>query len=131
MAQDPESEARMLAISKELRCLVCQNETLADSQAALAEDLRVEVRALIKQGKNDQEIKDYLVARYGDFVLYRPKVEPSTWLLWFGPFVLLGASVGGLVLFLKRRNQETPVLELSAEEKAKARALLKEPGESA
>lgn len=131
MAQDPENEARMLAISKELRCLVCQNETLADSQAALAEDLRVEVRALIKQGKNDQEIKDYLVARYGDFVLYRPKVEPSTWLLWFGPFVLLGASVGGLVLFLKRRNQETPVLELSAEEKAKARALLKEPGESA
>ena len=131
VAQDPATEARMLSISKELRCLVCQNETLADSQASLAEDLRSEVRTLVKQGKTDQQIKDYLVARYGDFVLYRPPVEPTTWLLWFGPFLLLVGGVAALVLFLRRRGAAVPAPGLSDDERARAEALLKEPGEKA
>lgn len=131
VAQDPATEARMLEISKELRCLVCQNETLADSHAALAEDLRAEVRTLVKQNKSDKEIKEYLVARYGDFVLYRPPVEPTTWLLWFGPFLLLLGGVAGLVVFLKRRGSAAPAQELSADDRARAEALLKEPGSKA
>jgi cytochrome c-type biogenesis protein CcmH len=131
MAADPATETRMLTLSKELRCLVCQNETLADSRAALAEDLRVEVRELVKGGKTDQQIKDYLVARYGDFVLYRPPVEPTTWLLWFGPFVLLAAGVAGLMIFLKRRGAGVPETKLTEVERARAEALLREPGENA
>ncbi|MDD5297371.1 MAG: cytochrome c-type biogenesis protein CcmH [Rhodocyclaceae bacterium] len=131
MAADPATEARMLSISKELRCLVCQNETLADSRASLAEDLRVEVRQLVKENKTDQEIKDYLVARYGDFVLYRPPMEPTTWLLWFGPFALLAGGVAGLALFLKRRSASVPEEKLSDEERARAEALLREPGDKA
>jgi cytochrome c-type biogenesis protein CcmH len=92
MAADPAIEARLIVISEELRCLVCQNESLAGSRAELANDLREEVRKLIQEGKTDTEIKEYLVARYGDFVLYRPPVKPTTWLLWFGPFVLLAGS---------------------------------------
>ncbi len=126
LAQDPAVEARLQNISKELRCLVCQNETLADSHAALAEDLRVEVRELIKKGNSDQEVKDYLVARYGDFVLYRPKVAPSTWVLWFGPFLLLIAGIFGLLKFLKRRSSTEVVSELTAEQKARAAELLKQ-----
>ena len=104
-SDDPATEARMLAITSELRCLVCQNQTLADSTAPLAEDLRREVRELAQQGKSDAEIKQYLVARYGDFVLYKPPVKPTTWILWFGPFAfLLG---GGLIWFvvLRRRRR--------------------------
>ena len=90
---------------EELRCLVCQNQTLADSSAPLAEDLRREVRELAQQGKTDAEIKQYLVARYGDFVLYKPPVKPTTWLLWFGPFAfLLGGGLVWLVV-LRRRGR--------------------------
>lgn len=131
VAQDPQVEARMLAISEELRCLVCQNETLAASHAELAEDLRREVRSLIKQGKSDAEIKEFLVARYGDFVLYRPPVKPTTWLLWFGPFVLLGVAVIGLVAYLRSRATHVASGELSAGDKARAHALLDEPEEKA
>lgn len=127
LAQDPQTEARMLAISEELRCLVCQNESLAASHAELAEDLRREVRSLIKQGKTDPEIMEFLVARYGDFVRYRPPMKPTTWLLWFGPFLLLGGGVYGLVSFLRRRAGQAPEKELSAADKARARALLDEP----
>ena len=96
-------EARLKTLSEELRCLVCQNQTLADSSAPLAEDLRREVRELAQQGKSDAEIKQYLVARYGDFVLYKPPVKPTTWLLWFGPFAfLLG---GALVWFVVLRRR--------------------------
>jgi cytochrome c-type biogenesis protein CcmH len=96
-------EARLKTLSEELRCLVCQNQTLADSTAPLAEDLRREVRELAQQGKSDAEIKQYLVARYGDFVLYKPPVKPTTWLLWFGPFAfLLG---GALVWFIVLRRR--------------------------
>ena len=89
MAEDPVVEARLVHISQEIRCLVCQNESLSSSRAELADDLRREVRDLIRTNKSDQEIKDFLVSRYGDFVLYRPEVKPLTWVLWFGPFVVL------------------------------------------
>ena len=124
MAQDPRVEARMLAISEELRCLVCQNESLASSRAELASDLRDEVRRLIRESKSDQEIKQYLVARYGDFVLYRPPVKPTTWLLWFGPFALLGGGVLGLLLYLRRRTAAAPEPTLSSADIARAAALL-------
>jgi cytochrome c-type biogenesis protein CcmH len=97
LADDPLLEARLKALSQELRCLVCQNTTLADSTAPLAEDLRKEIRVQMQQGKSDKEVVDYLVARYGNFVRYRPPVNNSTALLWFGPFLLL--IVGSLVLF--------------------------------
>jgi cytochrome c-type biogenesis protein CcmH len=100
---DAAMDARLKTLSEELRCLVCQNQTLADSTAPLAEDLRREVRELARQGKSDAEIKQYLVARYGDFVLYKPPVKPTTWLLWFGPFAfLLGGALVWLVVLRRR-----------------------------
>jgi cytochrome c-type biogenesis protein CcmH/NrfF len=90
MAADVEIEKRMVAISEELRCLVCQNESLAGSHAELAQDLRREIRKMIAEGKSDKEILDFMVGRYGDFVRYSPPVKPTTWLLWGGPFLLAG-----------------------------------------
>lgn len=105
-ADDPALEQRLLALTADLRCVVCQNESLAESRAPLAKDLREEVRSLMRQGKNDQEVVDYLTARYGDFVLYRPPLKPSTYLLWVGPALFLG--VGGIAWFLTiRRRQRT------------------------
>ena|ERR1035437_3567887 len=126
LAEDPVVEQRLIAIAEELRCLVCQNESLAGSRADLANDLRREVRTLIKSGKSDAEIKDFLVTRYGDFVLYRPQVKPVTWLLWFGPLLLLVGAIWLLVGIIRRnQNQkDTPVLD--AEQRAKAQALLQE-----
>ena len=98
LAQDPVVEARLVGLSQELRCLVCQNESLASSHAELADDLRREVRDLIRQGKTDQEVKDFLVARYGDVILMKPPVQPDTWLLWLAPFLVLGA--GGAVAWV-------------------------------
>ena len=122
MAEDPQVEARLVVIAEELRCLVCQNESLASSHAELAEDLRREVRKLIRENKSDSEIKTYLVDRYGDFVLYRPQVKPLTWPLWFGPFVLL---LGGLALALRlmRRKPAAPA-PLTNSERERARQLL-------
>ncbi len=100
LAGDEAVEKRMVAISEELRCLVCQNESLAASQADLANDLRREIRKMIAEGKTDQEILDFMVARYGDFVRYRPPVKPTTWVLWGGPFVLLVGGLGALVVLL-------------------------------
>jgi cytochrome c-type biogenesis protein CcmH len=107
-AADPAVERRLKALSEELRCLVCQNQTLADSHADLAIDLRNQVEDQIRAGKSDEEIKAYLVARYGDFVLYRPPVQSNTQLLWFGPFALLalGAGVWWLVSRRSRRAAE-------------------------
>jgi cytochrome c-type biogenesis protein CcmH len=105
MAQDPQLEARMVQLAQELRCLVCQNESLASSHAELADDLRQEVREQLRQGKSDQEIKDYLVARYGDFVLYRPEVKPLTWVLWFGPFALVLLALVLLVRYIAQRRR--------------------------
>ena len=98
-------EARLKRLEGDLRCLVCQNQTLADSNAPLAEDLRREVRALAVAGKDDEQIKQFLVARYGDFVLYDPPVKRITWLLWFGPFALLALGAGIWWLVTRRRRK--------------------------
>ncbi|CAG0951051.1 Cytochrome c-type biogenesis protein CcmH [Burkholderiales bacterium] len=98
-------EDRLKRLEADLRCLVCQNQTLADSNAPLAEDLRREVRTLALSGKSDDEIRAFLVARYGDFVLYRPPVKESTWLLWFGPFLLLAGGVGAWLAIVRRRRR--------------------------
>lgn len=124
LAEDPVLEQRMIGISEELRCLVCQNESLAGSRADLAQDLRREIRTLIKSGKTDAEIMDFMVTRYGDFVRYRPPVKPVTWMLWFGPFLLLIGALGGLVWMIKRRQRQPDVPALNAEQRKQAQALL-------
>src|SRR6188474_2621891 len=108
LAEDPEVEKRLQELSKELRCLVCQNETLADSRADLAEDLRDEIREQIKAGKSDKEIIAFLTDRYGQFILYRPRVTPVTYLLWFGPFVLLLGGLMVLFHYIKYRRDKIP-----------------------
>ena len=105
LAEDPVVEARLIAISEEMRCLVCQNESLAGSRSDLANDLRRELRTLIKAGKSDQQIREFMVERYGDFVLYRPPVKPTTWLLWAGPFLLMIVAIVVLLVYLRRRNR--------------------------
>ena len=127
LAEDPEVEKRLQELSKELRCLVCQNETLADSRAGLAEDLRKEIREQMKAGKSDKEIITFLTARYGDFVLYRPRVTPVTYLLWFGPFVLL--AVGLVVLYrqLKQRRALITQTPLSPRDRRQIEELLDTP----
>ena len=105
-AADPALEKRLMQLASELRCLVCQNQSLADSHADLAVDLRNEVREQMKAGKSDDEIRAWMTARYGDFVLYRPPVKSTTMLLWLGPFLLLAVAVAGLVLYLRRRGRE-------------------------
>ena len=125
MSDDPELEKRVMALSEQLRCLVCQNETLAGSRADLAVDLRGQIREQMKAGKSDKEIVAFLTERYGDFVLYNPPVNRRTYLLWFGPFLLLG---GGLVTFysyIKRRRVLITELPLSAAERERAGELLK------
>ena len=107
-AADPVLEARMTRITAELRCLVCQNQTIADSNASLAVDLRRETRDLLKQGKSDAEVRDYMTARYGDFVLYRPPLKTTTALLWFGPAVFLLGGVITLFFVLRRRSRMAP-----------------------
>ena len=126
LAEDPLVEKRLIHISEELRCLVCQNESLASSRAELANDLREEVRKLIRDNKSDTQIKEYLVTRYGDFVLYRPEVKPLTWVLWFGPFLLLVLGVVGMALYLRQRQTEKPLQQqLSEEDRRKVQEILK------
>jgi len=126
MATNPKVEARLAEISHELRCLVCQNESLASSHAELAEDLRREVRDLIVQGKSDSDIKTFLVERYGDFVLYRPEVKPVTWALWFGPFLLLLLAAVALGMYLRQRKQQVTAPVLSDAQRERAKQLLKD-----
>jgi len=126
LAEDPVVEQRLIIIAEELRCLVCQNESLAGSRADLAMDLRREVRTLIKDGKTDAEIKDFLVSRYGDFVLYRPPVKPTTWLLWFGPLLLLIGAICLLIKIIRGNQKQTNAPVLDAAQRAKAQALLQE-----
>jgi cytochrome c-type biogenesis protein CcmH len=102
---DPALEARVMRISNELRCLVCQNETIAASHADLAVDLRNQVREMLRRGQTEQQIYDYMTARYGDFVLYRPPVKSTTLLLWYAPPLMLVLGLGGLWLMLRRRNR--------------------------
>ncbi len=124
-ADDPALEQRVTRLTAELRCLVCQNQSLADSHADLAIDLKNQVRSQMKAAKSDAEIRDYMVARYGDFVLYRPPLKSNTVLLWAGPFVLL--AVGGLALgyYLRRRRERLAESELTPEQRARAEALLR------
>ena len=127
VAADPVAEKRLQGLSEELRCLVCQNQTIADSNAELAVDLRREIRGLIRAGKSDAEIIDFMVVRYGDFVLYRPPVKGITLLLWGGPLALLVIGLIALQRYLRRRAarlaDEAP---LSADDARRADALLKE-----
>ena len=108
---------------EEIRCLVCQNQSLADSDAELAHDLRAEVYDMVQAGKSDDEIVTFLVARYGDFVLYKPPVKPSTWLIWFGPFVLL-LIAAFMLLRAVRRQKNTPAADITPEERARLDAAL-------
>ena len=128
LADDPAAEARLKHLAVELRCLVCQNQTLADSNAPLAEDLRREVREMIAKDMSDKEIIDFLVARYGDFVLYRPPLKATTTLLWVGPFVLL--TVGAVVLFITLRRRAHKVIDVPVtdEEHRRVEQLLAEGG---
>lgn len=123
-AADPAAEARLMKLSSELRCLVCQNQTIADSNAELAVDLRNELREKIEAGLSDAEIKAFMVDRYGDFVLYRPPVKETTLLLWVGPFLLLAAGGGILYFSLRRRRQQAVEPELNPEDRTLAESLL-------
>lgn len=122
--EDPQIEQRMRALTQQLRCLVCQNETLADSHADLAEDLRREIREQMKAGKTDQEILSFLTQRYGDFVLYNPPVKATTYLLWFGPFISLLAGTALLYRYVKRRRELIDEKPLTVEERKRAEKLL-------
>ena len=125
LAADPVLEAKVMHIAEELRCLVCQNETIAASHADLAVDLRQQIRLKLQQGQSQAQILDFMVQRYGDFVLYRPPVKSSTWLLWAGPFVLLGAALLILGLHIRRRRRLAPA-PLQAAESERLRQLLGE-----
>ncbi len=125
MVADTEMEKRVNEIASELRCLVCQNQTIADSNAGLAVDLKNQVREMVKKGQTEKEIVDYMVTRYGDFVLYRPPVKATTYLLWAGPFLLLG--IGLVVLMINLRKRAALVADdapLSPEESARLQTLL-------
>jgi cytochrome c-type biogenesis protein CcmH len=122
-AEDPALEKRVMALAEELRCLVCQNQTLADSNAELALDLRRQIREQLRAGASERQVIDYLVDRYGDFVLYRPPLKATTLLLWFGPFLLLALGAFVLVRRVRRQRDETPA-PLSQAEHARAAELL-------
>jgi cytochrome c-type biogenesis protein CcmH len=128
-AADPALEARVTAVASELRCLVCQNQTLADSNAPLAVDLRDQIREQMQQGASDHDIVDYMVARYGDFVRYRPPLKATTVLLWAGPALLMLAGFAALYYRLKRRRGEAQP-GLSDEQRSRAQALLADGAEA-
>jgi len=120
-------QARVMKLAGELRCLVCQGESLAESHSDFAADMLRKIRALVEQGKSDQEIKDYLVQRYGDFILYRPPFTSMTALVWLGPVILFAAGASVLIVNLRRRRRRVAVAApLSAEEQARVNSLLKE-----
>jgi cytochrome c-type biogenesis protein CcmH len=123
LSDDPVIEARMMKLATDMRCLVCQNQSLAESHSDFAADLRQEMREMMQQGKTDQEIVDYMVARFGDFVLFKPPLKTTTVLLWFGPFILLVIGGTALIISLKRRRQRKQA-SLSAAEIARAERLL-------
>lgn len=126
VAEDPIIEKRMLALTMDLRCLVCQNESIADSRADFSNDIRREIREQIKANKTDQEIVQFLVDRYGDFVLYNPPMKPTTILLWFGPVILFLIGLGSLIVYLKRRRVQIQDVSLSQVQLERAEALLNE-----
>ncbi|MBK6958548.1 MAG: cytochrome c-type biogenesis protein CcmH [Nitrosomonas sp.] len=126
VAEDPVIEKRMLALTMDLRCLVCQNESIADSRADFSNDIRREIREQIKANKTDQEIVQFLVDRYGDFVLYNPPMKPTTILLWFGPVILFIIGLGSLIVYLRRRRVQIQDVSLSQVQLERAEALLNE-----
>jgi cytochrome c-type biogenesis protein CcmH len=125
LSGDPVIEARLAKLSHELRCLQCQNQTLADSPSGLAADMRREIREQMKAGKSDQEIVAFLTDRYGQFILYKPRVTPVTYLLWFGPFVLLLAGLAVLFRYIKSRRDTIAEKPLTNEERRRAEELLR------
>jgi cytochrome c-type biogenesis protein CcmH len=125
---DPALEARARALSEELRCLVCQNETIDESGAPLAHDLRVLLRERIAAGDTDAQAMKFLTDRYSDFVLLKPPVVPATYLLWFGPIIVLLLAGSGALIYLRRRKAAAPVAPLSAAEERRVEKLLKEEG---
>ena len=127
LSADPVLEARMMVIAEELRCLVCQNETIAASHADLAVDLKNQIRIKLAQGQSQKQILDFMVERYGDFVLYRPPLKTTTVLLWLGPFILLGIAVLMLVMTIRQRKRTSQPTALSNADVMKARALLADP----
>jgi cytochrome c-type biogenesis protein CcmH len=127
--ENPEQEQQYNRLIAELRCLVCQNQNLADSNAELAQDLRQEVYEMIQNGATDQEIVSFMVARYGDFVLYRPPFKSTTAFLWIGPFIILGVGFVILLVFIRKRRQTVGV-ELDETEQARARQLLNDNNET-
>lgn len=124
--KDQAQEQRYRKLAEELRCLVCQNQSLADSNADLAHDLRVELLRQINQDKSDQEIIDYLVSRYGDFVRYKPPLKESTWLLWFGPFLILLAALFAAMRVMRSRDHAEAPQSISNAEAERLQALLKD-----
>lgn len=125
MLEDPALEARAREIGREIRCLVCQNQSIDDSSADLARDLRIIVRERLVAGDSDDEVRQYLVDRYGDFVLLEPPVKPATYLLWFGPIVLfVGAAIGVVIHLRRRQRQALAVAPLSAAERRRLAELL-------
>ena len=127
--KNPQTEQRIRALSEKLRCLVCQNQSLADSNAELAQDLRLKLREQVQAGRSDEEIMDYLVQRYGDFVRYEPPFKASTALLWIGPFALLASALGLLVMILRRRRAAPEEAALSADDQRLVERVLG-PGDS-
>jgi cytochrome c-type biogenesis protein CcmH len=130
---DSALDERVLRLTENLRCLVCQNQTVAESRSPLANDLRRQVREQLAAGRDESQVIDFMVVRYGDFVLYRPPLKSSTWLLWLGPFVLLLLSCGGLMLALRQRGRRVDGKEapFRPEELAEAEALLYAKGKEA
>ncbi len=126
VAEDPAIEKRMLDLTMNLRCLVCQNEPISDSRADFSNDIRREIRQQIKANKTDDEIVQFLVDRYGDFILYDPPIKLTTMLLWFGPVLLFVAALGSLFVYLKRRRVQIDEVTLSQDELKEAEALLNE-----
>ena len=126
---DPKLEQRARDLSREIRCVVCQSQSVADSDADIAKELRTMIREQIAAGKSDQEIRDFLVARYGDFVLFDPPFKASTYVLWIGPFAVLVLAGIGVTLFFRRRAQEPArASDLSIDEKSRVARLLRDDG---
>lgn len=127
---DARVEQRLKVLGEELRCLVCQNQTIADSAAPLALDLRNQIRAQVAQGRTDDEIRAYMVARYGDFVLYRPPFKATTALLWIGPFALLAVGIGAIVVLVRRRRSGALPQPAPSPRRAQVAALLEDDDRS-
>jgi cytochrome c-type biogenesis protein CcmH len=130
LAEDPVLEQRVMHLAEELRCLVCQNQTIADSHAGLAIDLKKEIREQFRAGRTDAQVMTYMVERYGDFVLYRPPVKATTALLWYGPFVLLGFGAAAAVVIVRRRRPDQDPSTLTEEQRRRAAALLADEPEA-